>query len=125
MHYTWHLGLVIIRPFSTTISHPYAIDKQEAAFWNDIWLNGLGEMLYVNNVDAKRLATFSAQEGIRFEGTSASEDTNGAVLGIGGGKDSIIAGELLKNLKDTGHWLRYGHRRTARSGWASSRNYGH
>lgn len=79
------------------IVHPYAMSEDEAAFWNDVWLNGLGEFLYVNKLPAERLAKFTAQEGQTFEGESALE-TNGALLGIGGGKDSIVAGELLKAL---------------------------
>ncbi|MBX6334169.1 hypothetical protein IRY61_02380 [Candidatus Saccharibacteria bacterium] len=79
------------------IEHPYAMDEAEAGFWNDVWLNGLGEFLYVNKLPAERLAKFTAQDGEKFEGESSSE-ASGALLGIGGGKDSIVAGELLKAL---------------------------
>jgi len=79
------------------IVQPYAMDQAEADFWNDIWRNGLGEFLYVNKLPLERLASFSAQDGLRFEGQMSAAGT-GAVLGIGGGKDSIVAGELLKSL---------------------------
>lgn len=81
------------------INHPYAMDAAEADFWNTVWENGLGEFLYVNKLSRGALARFNAQDGIPLEpaadNTSAGE---GAVLGIGGGKDSAIAGELLKEL---------------------------
>jgi len=80
------------------IIHPYAMDEQEAAFWNDIWRNGLGEFLYNNKLELSLLATFSAQDGLRFAHEDSHEDYSGALLGIGGGKDSIVAGELLRDL---------------------------
>jgi hypothetical protein len=79
------------------IAHPYAMDANEAAFWNSNWQNGLGEFLYVNKLDVARVAHFGEQDGIKFEGSGAS-DASGAILGIGGGKDSIVAGELLKDV---------------------------
>jgi len=80
-----------------TIVHPYAMDEGEATFWNDVWRGGLSEFLYVNKLSSEQLATFTAQEGGEFEGESTT-DAHGALLGIGGGKDSIVAGELLKSL---------------------------
>ncbi len=81
------------------IEQPYAMDQAEADFWNDIWRNGLGEFLYVNHLSVDTLALFSAQDGKSYalSGGSESEQT-GALLGIGGGKDSIVAGELLKSV---------------------------
>jgi UDP-N-acetyl-alpha-D-muramoyl-L-alanyl-L-glutamate epimerase len=79
------------------IVHPYAMNDAEAAFWNSNWQNGLGEFLYVNKLDVSRIAQFGAQDGQQYEGSSDSR-TEGALLGIGGGKDSIVAGELLKSI---------------------------
>ncbi len=80
-----------------SIVHPYAMDEAEATFWNNMWQGGFGEFLYLNKLPAERLATFAPQDGLRFEGDSDIADS-GALLGIGGGKDSIVAGELLKAL---------------------------
>jgi hypothetical protein len=81
-----------------TLVQPYAFDAAEAAFWNNIWQNGLGEFLYVNKLPVDRLAQFAAQDGVRYEGSSEVAALQGALLGIGGGKDSIVAGEMLKDL---------------------------
>ena len=81
------------------IVHGYSMSEQEADFWNTVFLNGLGEFLYKNNLSAERLATFQQQEGSIVVGstdTIAWQDT--VLLGIGGGKDSIVAGELFKEL---------------------------
>ncbi|HUB94037.1 MAG TPA: hypothetical protein VMB52_06050 [Verrucomicrobiae bacterium] len=79
------------------ITHPYAMDDAEAVFWNNVWRNGLGEFLYVNQLSADMLARFAAQSGQQYEGETDTTCVRGALLGIGGGKDSIVAGELLKD----------------------------
>lgn len=92
------LGVSYYKTFlQPTIVHPYAMDDTEATFWNDVWRNGLGEFLYINKLSADRLAKFTAQDGQQYNGNTPGAVT-GALLGIGGGKDSIVAGELLKGL---------------------------
>ena len=93
------LGVSYYKTFlPPVIMHPYAMDQAEADFWNDVWRHGLGEFLYVNKLSADRLAKFAAQDGTQFPGETKRE-AHGALLGIGGGKDSIVAGELLKTLQ--------------------------
>jgi len=78
-----------------TIIHPYAMDGDEASFWNMVWVGGLGEFLYINKISPARLAAFNAQDGQTLTGAGSFEG-HGVLLGIGGGKDSIVAGEVLK-----------------------------
>jgi len=95
------LGVSYYKIFTPgTITHPYKMDASEAGFWNDVWRNGLGEFLYVNNLAPDTLAKFIAQDGEAYEAGSAGLDTStrSAILAIGGGKDSIVAGEALKQL---------------------------
>lgn len=81
------------------IIHPYAMDLAEAKFWNTLWQHGLGEFLYVNKLSADKLAQFTAHDGTPLESNNIGEvSSRSAVLGIGGGKDSAVAGELLKEL---------------------------
>ncbi len=83
------------------IEHPYEMSAAEADFWNDVWQHGLGEFLYVNKLSATDLAQFAAQPGENLgagqtrqvEAPQSLAST--ALLGIGGGKDSIVARELL------------------------------
>ncbi|NDD84925.1 hypothetical protein EBZ38_11740 [bacterium] len=82
--------------FNADIEHPYAMSTKESTFWNSVFLNGLGEFMYVNNLSAEVLATFGPQEGRADQNTERITLTPRAVLGIGGGKDSIVAGELIK-----------------------------
>ncbi len=81
---------------NSDIEHPYAMSTREAGFWNNIFKNGLGEFLYVNKIDPAKLAVFGPQEGADTKNTTRIALEQKALLGIGGGKDSIVAGELLK-----------------------------
>jgi len=90
------LGISYYKAFiPPELTHPYAMDENEAAFWNSVYRNGLGEFLFKNQLPADKLAQFHEQKGkLMAESDQDLEDT--ALLGIGGGKDSIVAGELLK-----------------------------
>lgn len=92
------LGISYYKIFlSSETLHPYQMNEAEAAFWNDVWRNGLGEFLYVNKLSPDVLAKFAPQAGIAFEpGSDKLKPT--VLLGLGGGKDSAVAGELLKSL---------------------------
>lgn len=91
------LGISYYKIFvSQTIKHSYNMDDTEAEFWNKVFEKGLGEFLYINKLGKSSLAKFSSQTGISPEQNNTWQPNNSAVLGIGGGKDSIVAGELLK-----------------------------
>jgi len=92
------LGVSYYKKFlPPNIVHPYAMSAAEADFWNTMWQHGLGEFLYVNKLSADKLAKFTPQDGREFDGDNQVA-RSGSLLGIGGGKDSIVAGELLKDL---------------------------
>ena len=86
------LGISYYKTFlPATIDHAYSMTSAEADFWNNVFKNGLGEFLYKNGFNSDKLAKFSEQTGtikpdvdddIRWQET--------ALLGIGGGKDSIV-----------------------------------
>jgi len=77
----------------------FALSKEQAEFWDTVYQKGLGEFFYHNKLDAKKLIKFnysrkanpSSQKFIR---------KNRSLVGIGGGKDSIVAVELLKKQKE-------------------------
>lgn len=80
------------------MAHPYTMSRAEAAFWNEVYRLGLREFMYINRIPDERIARFP--EGPAAEDGSAAcappRDADTALLGIGGGKDSIVAGEVLK-----------------------------
>jgi len=91
------LGVSYYKIFvSPRIEHAYRMDAREADFWNSVWQGGLGEFLYVNKLSPDRLARFEAQDGAMFAAGTAAGGS-GIIMGVGGGKDSAVAGELLKS----------------------------
>jgi UDP-N-acetylmuramoylalanine--D-glutamate ligase len=68
------------------------LSKAQAEFWNTVYTKGLGEFFYRNKIWPKIKFPFKKIKVV----ASKFERQNRALLGIGGGKDSIVAGELLK-----------------------------
>lgn len=75
------------------------LSRGQAEFWNTVYKKGLGEFFYRNKLDPEKIARFSASrkdEPVVFR----LERKNRFLVGIGGGKDSIVAAELLKQQKE-------------------------
>ncbi len=79
---------------SGTLSH------SQAQFWEKVYRNGLGELFYRNNInDYKERVAFPYKhlpEHATLPCTDHASQPR-ALVGVGGGKDSIVTGELLKN----------------------------
>lgn len=74
------------------------LNKQQAEFWNAIYGIGMGEFYYRNNIDFRSLVKFPY---INNSASSVSFPRNDrSLIGIGGGKDSIVAYQLLKKAKE-------------------------
>ncbi len=71
------------------------LSKEQAEFWNTVYTKGLGEFFYKNKIDFRGLINFPYNEKVEIKSTSFSRQ-NRSLLGIGGGKDSIIVAEMLK-----------------------------
>jgi UDP-N-acetyl-alpha-D-muramoyl-L-alanyl-L-glutamate epimerase len=77
------------------IIEPNFLTNEQAQFWNTIYTKGLGEFFYKNKIDFRGLVNFpylgkSEAKAIDFP------RINRTLLGIGGGKDSIVVAEMLK-----------------------------
>ncbi len=75
-----------------------SLSKKQADFWNIIYQKGLGEFFYVNRIDFRKLIKFPYGKKANPV-SSFLPIKKRALLGIGGGKDSIVAAELLKENK--------------------------
>ncbi len=98
-----------------------SLTADQAAFWNSVYENGLGEFFYRNNIDFRGLINFPADvnghaaagNGRAMDGNGGAEDGHAMdtnitnkrtnektkkriLVPIGGGKDSIVTMELLK-----------------------------
>jgi UDP-N-acetyl-alpha-D-muramoyl-L-alanyl-L-glutamate epimerase len=70
------------------------LDEQSAAFFSKTWQRGLGEFFYINNLDPNTLIVFPVNSpGI----TPVSSPHKGTLIGVGGGKDSLVSIEILRN----------------------------
>ncbi len=81
--------------FPPKIEMLFKLSKEQSDFWNTVYRKGLGEFMYKNQLDPKRLAKFSYSKIDIYPDRIKTKDR--ALLGIGGGKDSIVASELLKD----------------------------
>src|SRR3989344_7122884 len=75
----------------------FKLSKEQAEFWNTVYKKGLGEFLYRNKLDPKKLPKFPYAK-LKTEAVRVETDES-VLLGIGGGKDSIVAMELLRDFK--------------------------
>lgn len=73
-----------------------ALAPSEAAFWNLVYTKGLGEFFYKNNIDFRGLVEFPSEGAASGSSTSHKTGGKGALVLLGGGKDSIVTAELLK-----------------------------
>jgi UDP-N-acetylmuramoylalanine--D-glutamate ligase len=78
------------------ISIPYLLSFKEAEFWNAVYKKGLGEFYYRNGLSLDNAPEFYGQETKNRESLRIVVQDR-ALLGIGGGKDSIVAAEALKS----------------------------
>ncbi|MEK7124391.1 MAG: UDP-N-acetylmuramoyl-L-alanine--D-glutamate ligase, partial [Patescibacteria group bacterium] len=79
----------------------YNLSKQEADFWNIVYKKGLGEFFYRNNLDPKISPLFPYKKSDAFRVIPRRFPRNSVtptniLVGVGGGKDSIVSAELLK-----------------------------
>jgi hypothetical protein len=71
------------------------MNKSMADFYSKTYQKGLGEFFYVNKLDPNRLITFPVDQHI--SGLDKSNQNDSLLIGIGGGKDSLVSVELLRD----------------------------
>lgn len=90
----------------TIIVQKGSIDAPMAKFLGRTYQEGLGEFFYVNKLDPHTQITFPiTQETIQ----PVLHDGNGPLIGIGGGKDSLVSAEMLRDSESPATWS-VGHR---------------
>jgi len=84
----------------TLLFKSYQLSKLQAEFWNTVYTKGFGELYYKNNIDYRNLINFPYDASLYDEPTNC-ELKDRSLVGIGGGKDSIVTATLLQeNDKD-------------------------
>jgi 7-cyano-7-deazaguanine synthase in queuosine biosynthesis len=80
-----------------------SLTKEQSDYWNTVYTKGLGEFFYRNEIDFRGLVSFPYVEDKKVESHHFETDKK-ALVGIGGGKDSLVSLDLLKknNIPVTG-----------------------
>jgi 7-cyano-7-deazaguanine synthase in queuosine biosynthesis len=71
-----------------------SLDKREADFFSKTYQRGLGEFWYVNSLDPNTPVSFPS---ISEPSETISLNNSGLLIGLGGGKDSLVIVEALLN----------------------------
>jgi hypothetical protein len=76
-----------------------ALTEDQAEFWQNLYTLGLGEFFFRNNLDFRGYINFPVDASTQAPSISPMNGGGnaGAILPIGGGKDSLVAIELLKS----------------------------
>lgn len=80
------------------------IDQQTAQFLQTTYQKGLGEFFYVNKLDPNTVITFPVTITEPLQPITQQTTSDKLLIGIGGGKDSLVTVEALRNLEDVRTW---------------------
>ena len=100
----FHIGMVELISYwkaicpTEVIIHPFHLSGGQIAFWKKIYYHGLGEFFYLNGIEISQndFMQIRSESGRSFESFRVETD-NGSIIPVGGGKDSVVSLELLKN----------------------------
>lgn len=86
------------------------LSADEQAFWRKLIYKGLGEFIYLNRLhlpevagfelNADNIVEFVTNPDKKFERIELDGGLNGNLIGVGGGKDSIVSLEILRDQKN-------------------------
>ncbi len=86
------------------IIKPHSLNPEQIGWWKKLYFNGLGEFFYLNSIktDVETFIDLEIDSGSKLTAKRFNLDDN-LIVPIGGGKDSIVSLEILKegNLKIT------------------------
>ncbi|MFT5684272.1 MAG: hypothetical protein ACI8RZ_005213 [Myxococcota bacterium] len=74
-----------------------ALSEEEAAFWSEVYTFGLGEFFFRNDIESPSV-TFPAGGPPRPEVAPLPFEPDRVLLLVGGGKDSVVAREVLRHV---------------------------
>jgi UDP-N-acetylmuramoylalanine--D-glutamate ligase len=74
------------------------LNNEQALFWNKLYHKGLGEFFYKNKIDPRGLINFPAEARDKKITSIKHEFKDRCLSPIGGGKDSCLSAEILKEL---------------------------
>ena len=75
------------------------LDDKQINFYKKLYMNGLGEFFYLNGISPNEILMnlYSTKEKSNFDIASELNKNDKVLVPIGGGKDSVVSIEILKN----------------------------
>jgi UDP-N-acetyl-alpha-D-muramoyl-L-alanyl-L-glutamate epimerase len=74
----------------------FTLTREQAHFWDTLYLNGLAEFFYLMKIDFRNLIKFPYDDSITLPVAAPFTRSKRALLLNGAGKDSILSAEMLK-----------------------------
>jgi UDP-N-acetylmuramoylalanine--D-glutamate ligase len=71
------------------------LSAEQASFWTMLYTEGLGEFYFKNKLDPKKFIGFKETQGFVANSWSVKSSAK-SLVGVGGGKESVVAMELMK-----------------------------
>jgi len=100
----FHIGMVELISYWKAACPPHVIiragnlSEKQIKWWKKLYFNGLGEFFYLNEIETD-VETFMdiSSEGKAFVASDLALDSEKVLVPVGGGKDSIVTLEILKD----------------------------
>lgn len=86
-------------PTSVIKIENFSLSQEQADFWNEVYLKGLGEYFYDMKMDFRSLVAFPYDTSVVEPKALAFNRPGRALLLNGAGKDSILSAEILKEAR--------------------------
>ena len=102
----FHIGMIELISYwkiacpKQVIIKPYALDEEQIRWWKKLYFNGLGEFFYINGIETTIddfMQIKSEISPLPAVGRNDNLLTEQTLIPVGGGKDSVVTLELLKN----------------------------
>jgi len=99
----FHIGLIELISYwkatcpPTVIIKPYKLEEAQVKWWKKLYFLGLGEFFYLNGIDTDSdtfLNIISESDSMLSKADLSLEES--VIVPVGGGKDSVVTLELLK-----------------------------
>lgn len=78
------------------------LDKNQEDWFKKLYINGLGEFFYINNIDfpGDDFIKFSSNKNLKFENLNNKKELKGNLVPVGGGKDSCVTLDVLEKIRE-------------------------
>ena len=102
----FHIGMIELVSYwkiacpKKVVVKPFALDEEQVRWWKKLYFNGLGEFFYVNGIETNinDFMTITVEpDACHSEQSEEPRLIEQTLIPVGGGKDSVVTLELLKN----------------------------